>query len=442
MSMLRNRFLLFLTIAGFLCTCFHASGQTNGSYGAYSPYSVFGLGDLSREGTAYNKSMGGVGIASNSRRFVNIMNPASVSVRDSSSFMADFGLVQKNTIFRQNDLRSGNNTFNMYNFVISFPVYRSSALMIGITPFSDIGYDISQKQTNPDIIGNTGNITYNTYGEGSVYQMFIGGGVTFWKRLSIGAEGIYYFGNLDKIYNQDFSNTSYGSLKSGYDLMVRGFTGKFGLQYQQPLGNDLALVFGATYKLQTKMRGKTIYYENKNTAEIVDTLVYREMNNGVDNNLKIAGELGVGVSIKQGERWSAEIDYMRSDWRSSGLDSNDGYSVYGASVFSSSVSQSFRAGFEIVPNRNDIRYYLRRCAYRVGAYYEQAYYKLDGNRVDSMGLTFGVTLPVFRWYNGLTIGVDIGQRGSLKTNMIRERYVSFVVGFNIFDIWFQKPRYN
>ena len=439
--MLRNSFFLFFTVVCFLFACFPVSGQTNGTYGAYSPYSIFGLGDLSREGTAYNKSMGGVGIAANNRRFLNIMNPASLSVRDSSSFMADFGVVQKNAIFRQNDIRSGNNTFNMYNFVISFPVYKSSALMVGITPFSDIGYDISLKQTDPDLIGNAGNSTYNTYGEGSVYQMFIGGGVTFWKRFSVGAEAIYYFGNLDKVYNYDFNDASYASLNSGYDLMVRGVTGKFGLQYQQPLGNDLALVFGATYRLQTKMGGRTVYYENKNTSEIVDTLIY-DVRSNRDNNLKIAGELGVGVSIKQGERWSAEFDYIRSDWRNSGMDANDGYSVTGTTTFSSSVSQSFRAGFEIVPNRNDIRYYLRRCAYRVGAYYEQAYYKLDGNMVNSMGLTFGVTLPVFRWYNGLTIGIDVGQRGSLKTNMVRERYVSFVVGFNIFDIWFQKPRYN
>ena len=223
---------------------------------------------------------------------------------------------------------------------------------------------------------------------------------------------------------------------------MRGFTGKFGLQYQQPLGNDMFMVLGATYKLNTNMKGHTIYYENKNTAEIVDTLIYSDMVNGRDNNLKIAGELGVGVSFKKGEKWSVEFDYLRSDWRRSGMDAYDGYSVNGASVFSSSVSQSFRAGFEIVPNRNDIRYYLRRCAYRVGAYYEQAYYKLDGNMVNSMGLTFGVTLPVFRGYNGLTLGIDVGQRGSLRTNMVRERYVSFVVGFNIFDIWFQKTQYQ
>lgn len=438
--MLSRRNILLSVLA--LCCVLPVFGQENGTYSAYSPYSIYGIGDISKEGSAFNKGMGGVGIATRNRRFVNTLNPAAVTARDSSSFMADFGLVQKNTIFRQNDIRSGNNTFNIYDFVMSFPIYKSSAFMVGISPFSDVGYDIKLKETNPDIIGNTGNITYDTYGEGSIYQLFFGAGVTFWKRLSLGAQGIYYFGTLDKVYNVNYAETSTSSLNSGYSIVARGFTGKFGLQYQQPLGNEISMVVGATYRMNTSLKGNTVYYENKVTSDVVDTLIYNEMVNGTDNKLQIAGELGVGISVRKGEKWSAEINYLRSDWRNSGFDNYDGYNVQGASVFSATVSQSFRAGFEIVPNRNDIRYYLRRCAYRAGVYYDRSYYKLDGNMVNSVGLTLGVTLPVFRGYNGLSLGIDMGQRGSLRGNMVRERYVTFVVGFNIFDIWFQKPRYN
>ena len=131
-----------------------------------------------------------------------------------------------------------------------------------------------------------------------------------------------------------------------------------------------------------------------------------------------------------------------SDWRRTGMEGRPGFAANGSSVFTSTVSHSVRAGFEIVPNRNDIRYYLRRCAYRAGVYYDTSYYLFDGNRVNSLGITFGVTLPVFRWYNGITVGVDMGQRGSLRNNMVRERYISFAVGFNIHDLWFQKPRYD
>ena len=148
------------------------------------------------------------------------------------------------------------------------------------------------------------------------------------------------------------------------------------------------------------------------------------------------------ISFKGGEKWSAEFNYLRSDWRNSGFDSQAGLASVGQSSFSATVSNSFRVGFEITPNRNDIRYYMRRCSYRAGAYYDRAYYKFDGHNVNSMGLTLGITLPIPKYYNGVSLGVDIGQRASTRNNMIRERYAMFVIGFNIHDIWFRKNQYQ
>lgn len=431
--------IFLLSVFLIISVCMSAQ---DGTYGAYSPYSIYGVGDISQEGSAFNKSMGGVGLATRNRRFINYLNPAAVTARDSLSFMADFGLAQSNKIYAQGDLRSAHNTFNIYNFVMSFPIYRSSAFMVGITPFSDVGYDFSSVETDPDIIGHTGNISYDSYGTGSVYQVFAGAGVTLWKRLSLGAEAIYYFGNIDKVTNMDYSNSSYRSVNSGNDLMVRGTTGKFGLQYEQKLGGDVSMIVGATYRLSTSLKGTALTYRYANQDSVTDTLKYQE-NDLRKAGLKFADELGVGISIKGGEKWTAEFNYLRSDWRNSGFDSANGFSVKSdTETFSSAVSQSFRAGFEIVPNRNDIRYYLRKCAYRAGVYYDQSYYRLNGNSVNSMGITLGVTLPVFRLYNGLTLGVDLGQRASTRNNMIRERYATFVVGFNIHDIWFQKVQYK
>ena len=429
-----------IILAVFLVISICVSAQ-DGTYGAYSPYSIFGIGDISKEGTAYNKSMGGTGIAGRNKRFINYLNPAALTARDSLSFMADFGLVQNNTLFRQNDLKSGHNTFNIYDFILSFPIYRSSAFMVGITPYSDVGYDFSSVETDPEIIGDTGNIEYDSFGTGSVYQAFVGAGVTFWKKLSLGAEMIYYFGNLDKVTNMDYANSSYRSLNSGSELTVRGLTGKFGLQYEQKLGGDVSMVVGATYKLGSNMKGYATNYRYATQSSVVDTLRHN-VDTLSASGLKFGDEIGVGISVRGGDKWNAEFNYVRSDWRNSGLDKAAGFSVSGKSVFSTTVSQSFRAGFEYVPNRNDIRYYMRRCTYRVGAYYDRAYYKLDGNNVNSVGVTLGLTLPIYRYYNGITLGVDIGQRASRRNDMIRERYAMFVIGFNIHDIWFQKVQYH
>ena len=427
-------------LAVFLIIGVSVSAQ-EGAYGSYSPYSVFGLGELEKDGNAYNKSMGGTGIATRNRRFINYTNPAAVTARDTLAFMADFGLEQKNTLYRQGDLRSGNNTFNIHNFVMSFPIYRSSAFMVGLSPFSDVGYDFSSVEENQDIIGNTGNITYDSRGTGSVYQLFFGAGVTFWKRLSLGAEYLYYFGNIDKITRMDYLNTSYRSVRTGSELAVRGSTGKFGLQYEQKLGGDVSMIIGATYRMSAKMNGYSTNYRYATQSSVVDTLKH-SVDTLAYGNLSFGDEIGVGISVKGGEKWHAEFNYLRSGWGNSGMDSAPGFSAKGEMKFSTTTSQSFRLGFEIVPNRNDIGYYMRRCAYRAGVYYDQAYYKLDGNNVNSMGITFGMTLPVFRWYNGLTVGVDLGQRASAANGMIRERYAKLAIGFNIHDIWFQKPRYN
>lgn len=427
-------------LAVFLIIGISVSAQ-EGAYGAYTPYSVFGVGEIAKEGTAYNKSMGGTGIATRNRRFINYTNPAAVTARDTLAFMADFGLEQKNTLYSQGNLKSGNNTFNIHNFVMSFPIYRSSAFMVGISPFSNVGYDFSSVEKNQNIIGNTGNITYDSYGTGDIYQVFIGAGATFWKKISVGAEFLYYFGNIDRITHMDYANSSYRSVNTGSEISVGGATGKFGLQYEQKLGGNVSMIVGATYRMSTKLNGYSTNYRYATQSSVVDTLKY-SVDTLANGNLRLGDEIGVGISLKGGEKWHVEFDYLRSGWGKTGMDSAPGFSAIGDSKFSTTTSQSFRLGFEIVPNRNDIRYYMRRCAYRAGVYYDQAYYKLDGHNVNSMGITLGITLPVFRWYNGLTLGVDLGQKASTRHDMIRERYARIVVGFNIHDIWFQKPRYN
>mgnify|MGYP002626932860 CR=1 FL=1 len=84
-------------IAAFLAAGLSAFAQS-GEYGSYSPYSIFGIGNLSDAPSAYTSGMAGVGIASRNNRYINTMNPAAVSVRDSLALMIDFSVYNTNTI--------------------------------------------------------------------------------------------------------------------------------------------------------------------------------------------------------------------------------------------------------------------------------------------------------------------------------------------------------
>ena len=419
------------------CAAVSAHGQATGTY---TPYSIYGVGDLSQPGSAYSKTMGGTGVAVRNNRYLNLINPAAVTARDSLSFMADFSLYSDNKMFQQAGVKSASNTVNINDLAMSFPIWRKSAMMVGIMPYSDTGFGYSFNYTDPQLIGQTGNITYSATGTGSLYKAFAAAGVTLFKRLSLGVQWNYYFGKIDKVYATTFNDASYNGILNGTSGNITGNGFKFGVQYEQPLGTKHSLTVGATYSLPVNLTGTMESYRYSSGSAVSDTLSYRVDYLGQDSKVQLPSEIAVGIAFQERGRWVATFDYSRSDWRGSGLDGARGFTA--SSLFSATTAQTFRAGFEIVPNRNDIRYYFNHVAYRVGAYHKKEYYLLDGKQVASTGITLGVTLPIVNNYNGFTIGVDLGQRGSLSGEQIRERYVNISVGFNLYDIWFRKPQYE
>lgn len=441
--MLKKAIIGLSIISAVILADFTAFAQ-DGAYIGFTPYSIFAIGDLQTHGSAYHKGMGGVGIATRNEKYQNYLNPASVTARDTLSFMADMSLSGSNSIFSQGDMTTAKNLFNISNIAISFPIYKSYAsMMLGIQPYSSTGYEYSYILADPAIVGNTGNAVYSSIGNGSTYKAFTSAGVTFFKKLSLGLEGDFYFGNIAKSNSFTFAKSAYSTIYSGYDIVLKGASAKLGLQYEQPLGKSYKLGFGATYSLNTNLSGDVEDYEYASGSSQNDTIRYKVTDLGaMKDRICIPSELGLGISLNHSDSWRAEIDYLRSDWTGSGMDVADGFAVNGASAFTTKESESFRAGFEIIPNRNDIRYYYKRCTYRVGAYYDKSYYAVDGNQVNDIGVTLGASLPVFRLYNALTFALAVGQRSSLAGDMIRERYMKFSIGFNFHDRWFQKYHYE
>ncbi len=310
---------------------------------------MFGIGDISRQGSAYNKSMGGVGIATRDKRALNYLNPAAVTARDKKTFMADFSLAQGNRYYKQGDMSSSNNTFNIYDVAFSFPVYKSLAMYAGFSPFSDLGYKISSKETG-NIISQTGVITNTVQGYGGLSEVFLGAGLTPFKGFSIGAEGQYYFGKLNKNSTFDLASTGFRDIYSGYEMHLKSYSGKFGVQYETPAMGNVTAVIGATYRLKSNFSGHVDRYEIQTISSINDsTPSPRTFTDtlGKRNRVGLAQEIGAGFSLR-GNKWTAEVNYLRSDWSSCGLDNVPGFACVGSAVFSATTSQSVRAGFSYV----------------------------------------------------------------------------------------------
>lgn len=423
-----------------MTTFIGASAQTSAADVGFTPYSIFGIGDLARQGSAYNRSMGGIGIGDRNQRYINYLNPAAVTARQPKSFMMDFGVQENNNYFAvgaegsDNLLHSADNTFNMDHIVLSFPIEKHSAFLFGVKPYSNTGYAFNSKEESDELISEMGEIEYAQVGQGGLTEVFAGAGATFFKRLSIGVDGQYIFGNINRYTSASFiTASSYRTINSGWDYALRGFGAKFGMQYEQPVGKKYAATIGATYSLGSKLNGELRRFAY-GILSSNDTIVN---NRSEIDGFTIPSEIGVGFTFKQrDESWLFGFDYTRQDWTNAMLFDSPG------SEFSAAKQQSFRAGFEFTPNRYDMRYWYKHITYRGGCYHEKSYYSFNGRQVDATGVTFGISFPVFKYFNSVNLGVDIGQRGSLAAGQIRERYFLFNVSFALHDIWFLKPLYD
>ena len=248
-------------------------------------------------------------------------------------------------------------------------MWRNSAFIAGLSPFSDVGYSI----TDYEVDYYTNYRTFMTYGNGGLYQVYAGAAYTLWNRLSIGVQGNYIFGNINKKASTTNSDDSFMDFASGDSLQVNNFSFKAGLQYEQPVSTRSYLTLGATYRMSTPFGGHRIHYLTNGSFSRT-----REEHLIKEDKLYLGEEIGAGLSFRNSDVWSAEVNYIRSDWSNSNFSNVQGFSNVGESVtFTSGVGQSIRAGFEITPNRNDIRYFLKRCTYRAGAYYDSSYVSFE-----------------------------------------------------------------
>lgn len=199
----------------------------------------------------------------------------------------------------------------MHHIIASFPIWKSSAFKVGIVPYSNVGYKFVTTESNDEMVAEAGDIKYSKIGQGSIYRTFIGAGATFWDRLSVGADLQFYFGTINRYSSATFTtNTSFRSINSGWTFVSRAISGKFGLQYRQPLVGNTSATIGVTYDLATTFRGENIRYAYGVSASGKDTVFHR---NTPLETMSIPSELGVGFTIRNTEKWMVGFDYTRSN---------------------------------------------------------------------------------------------------------------------------------
>ncbi len=206
---------------------------------------------------------------------------------------------------------------------------------------------------------------------------------------------------------------------------------RLGAAWRPKLSENWTLNLGATYDPQTRINASQtdIYQQttlNGQTLSASDTL---QSNAG--GRATLPQQTHFGVSLERNNTFLVGVDVGFQQWAR--------YRTVTGQPGSFSNGMTIATGLEYTPKSNSTRY-RDLITYRLGFQYNRLPYTVEGQTVNDMNASAGLSLPLGAYLvNHVTLSVIGGQRGILTGSQIREQYVRFALGFSLNDWWFRKP---
>lgn len=428
---------LCLVFIAFLALNSHAQEGTT------SPYSFYGLGSLKFKGTTENVSMGGLSIFTDSIH-VNLRNPASYAGRFMKS--AGEGHIVKfaiggsslNTTLKTNTASDKANATTFDYLALSIPMGRFG-MGFGLMPYTSVGYKL-ESITDDDVLD------YRYRGDGGVNKAFFGIGYLLTEDLRAGVDASYNFGNIQNNvinfrYDDEGDPLQYHSREvNRSDLSGLNFN--FGFTYTPMITEKLQLTSSITFSPKADLTSKN---ERTFASVLVSSTGQEIPINEIETDLEALGldetvlslptKTALGVGIGQPRKWflGAEYTMLKTSEFSNDIFSFDNATYEDASTIS--------VGGFLIPQYNSFTYW-KRAVYRAGIRFENTGLKIENESISEFGMSFGVGLPVGETFSNVNIGIEVGQRGTINQNLVKESFVNFQLSLSLNDRWFTKRKYN
>ncbi|WP_299286124.1 hypothetical protein [uncultured Mucilaginibacter sp.] len=418
-------------------SAYKVSGQATTS----SPYSKFGLGLLQEQALPQNMGMGGIAAGvrtAGGYNNINMLNPASYSAITLTTIdVGAYGTI--NTLSNSSDKQTGSD-FRLNHIAFAIPITRgTSAFSFGLLPYSDLGYNFKQVTK---IDTNTVNSIYG--GDGGLSKAYIGYGFNLFKHLNLGFNVGYIFGNLRKTSSVEIPNYIASSFNTQIEnsQSVKGLSYDYGLQYQFDLSTTSSIVLGYSGTLKSTLNStskyiSTQYLTDPTTGEIDIARDTTYSRTGTNTKINLPMEQHFGVSYQKLNHYLIGADYSTGNWSALVIDGvNQGLKN----------TQSYHIGGQITPNINALNSYLAAMDYRLGYQLNKTYIHTSGTDINESAVTFGVGLPIRSQsrtaFYKVNLSAEVGRRGTLQNNLVKENYVNFRLGFLLNDTWFRKYKFD
>jgi hypothetical protein len=438
-----SKFFILLILSA---TTFGAFAQTSAT--TSSPYSKYGFGLYNDPLLPQNSAMGGLGTAvgkTGGFNDINVINPATYSYINLTTI--DMGAFVNSTTLSQNSASQTSSNFRLNHITFAVPTGKHAAFSFGLLPYADLGYNYTKTGTVSLNNASSGGIdtattaSYMYTGEGGLSKAYIGYGIGLGKNLHVGVNVAYIFGSEKQFRTTQFNNlltTINSSIENS--MSAGGLNYDYGLQYDIPFSESSRLTFGYSGSASTQLSTTSKFIVSQYTISAdgtVNPALDSLRSEQTDGKIKLPLINRFGITYQKDNKFMLGAEYKMGSWSNVTINgSNAGLQN----------SQSFTVGGQITPNINSIGSYLAVVDYRFGFNYDKTYINVNGTDITQYAATVGLGLPIPNTsrtsFYKVNLAAEVGRRGTLQNNLVRETFINFKIGFTINDKWFQKFKFD
>lgn len=408
--------------------------------GTNSPYSQYGLGELSDQSGSFNRGMNGLAYGLRLNNQINALNPASYSALDSLSFIFDAGVGLQMTQFKEGGRTVHAKNADLEYVVAGLRLFRHVGLSFGLLPYTNVGYDYSNSaHINSSLSPESPTATYsnNYHGSQGLHQVYLGLGVEPVRHLSVGFNVSYLWGGYTKTVTNSYSDAYVNTLQRIYSAEIRSYKLDFGLQYTLPFSAKDNLTLGLTYSLGHSLNAspELSVINNNSQLAVADTANFK-----ISKALDVPHTFGAGLLYNHHDQLRIGVDYQLQKWGD--LDYPQYSEQGGGYVLKSGLLKDRNKVTVGIDYCRGERYrgFLSRLHYRAGVGYATPYFTINGkDGPKELSASLGLGIPIINNYNNrsmLNISAQWVRRDA--TSMVTENTFRINIGFTFNERMFAK----
>ena len=180
----------------------------------------------------------------------------------------------------------------------------------------------------------------------------------------------------------------------------------------------------------------SFFVSNGRDVELVDVDLEQDNLRNTDVNVPTTFKYGLGIG--KDYKWFVGAEYHNKDmsaFKNEFLNAdNVGYEK----------ASNFIIGGYLIPNYQALSGIYNRMTYRAGFRSSSTGMIVNGETIKESLFSFGIGLPMGGTYNdrfsNLNVGIEIGSKGTVSADLVKENYFGINIGLALNDKWFIKRR--